>query len=108
MMNWVEVVVSILSGLVVCIPLAAQLVKTVRAAVQEKNWAPLMGIVLELMQQAEKMFEKGADRKAWVMASVEGAAASVNFNYDDAAKRKVSEMIDAICAAAKVVNGDAA
>lgn len=104
MMNWVEIVVSILSGLVVCIPLVVQLVNTVRAAVQEKNWAQLMNIVLDMMQQAEKMFESGADRKAWVMAGVESAALSVNYNYDDAAKRKVSEMIDAICAAAKVVN----
>lgn len=108
MTNWVEIVVSILSGLAVCIPLVVQLVNTVRAAVQEKNWAQLMNIVLELMEQAETMFEKGADRKAWVMAGVESAAISVNFNYDDAAKRKVSEMIDAICDAAKVVNGDAA
>lgn len=104
MMNWVEIVVSILSGLAVCIPLVVQLVDTVRAAVQEKNWAQLMNIVLDMMQQAEKMFESGADRKAWVMAGVESAALSVNYNYDDAAKRKVSEMIDAICAAAKVVN----
>lgn len=104
MMNWVEIVVSILSGLAVCIPLVVQLVTTVRAAVQEKNWAQLMDIVLDMMQQAEKMFESGADRKAWVMAGVESAALSVNYNYDDAAKRKVSEMIDAICAAAKVVN----
>lgn len=104
MMNWVEIVVSILSGLAVCIPLVVQLVNTVRAAVQEKNWAQLMDIVLDMMQQAEKMFESGADRKAWVMAGVESAALSVNYNYDDAAKRKVSEMIDAICAAAKVVN----
>lgn len=104
MMNWVEIVVSILSGLAVCIPLVVQLVNTVRAAVQEKNWAQLMNIVLDMMQQAEKMFESGADRKAWVMAGVESAALSVNYNYDDAARRKVSEMIDAICAAAKVVN----
>lgn len=104
MMNWVEIVISILSGLAVCIPLVVQLVNTVRAAVQEKNWAQLMDIVLDMMQQAEKMFESGADRKAWVMAGVESAALSVNYNYDDAAKRKVSEMIDAICAAAKVVN----
>lgn len=103
-MTWVEIIVSILSGLAVCIPLVVQLVNTVRAAVQEKNWAQLVSIVLDLMQQAEKMFESGADRKAWVMAGVESAAISVNFNYDDAARQKVDDMIDAICSAAKVVN----
>lgn len=108
MTNWVEIVVSILSGLVVCIPLVVKLVKTVSAAVQEKNWAQLMNIVLDLMKQAEKMFASGADRKAWVLAGVESAALSVNFNYDDAARQKVSDMIDAICSAAKVVNGEVA
>lgn len=104
MNNWVEIVVSVLSGLAVCIPLVVQLVNSVRAAVQEKNWAKLMEMVLEMMEQAEKMFKTGADRKAWVMAGVESAALSCNYNYDAAAKEKVSEMIDSICKAAKVVN----
>ena len=107
-MNWVEIVVSILSGLAVCIPLVVQLVKVVKSAVQEKNWAQLVSIVLDMMKQAETLFTEGAARKAWVMAGVESAAKSVNFNYDDAARQKVSDMIDAICAAAKVVNGKAA
>lgn len=104
MNNWVEIVVSVLSGLAVCIPLVVQLVNSVRAAVQEKNWAKLMEMVLEMMEQAEKMFKTGVDRKAWVMAGVESAALSCNYNYDAAAKEKVSEMIDSICKAAKVVN----
>lgn len=104
MNNWLEIVVSVLSGLAVCIPLVVQLVNSVRAAVQEKNWAKLMEMVLEMMEQAEKMFKTGADRKAWVMAGVESAALSCNYNYDAAAKEKVSEMIDSICKAAKVVN----
>lgn len=104
MNNWVEIIVSILSGLAVCIPLVVQLVNSVRAAVQEKNWAKLMEMVLEMMEQAEKMFKTGADRKSWVMAGVESAALICNYNYDAAAKEKVSAMIDSICAAAKVVN----
>ena len=32
-MNWVEIVVSILSGLAVCIPLVVQLVNVVRTSV---------------------------------------------------------------------------
>lgn len=40
------------------------------------------------------------------MAGVQSAAKSANFPYDDVAAQKVSEMIDAICAAAKVVNGE--
>lgn len=105
-LNWVEVIVSILSGLAVCIPLVVKLVQTVKAAVQEKNWSQIVAIVLDLMQQAEGLFAEGAARKAWVMAGVQSAAKSANYPYDEEAAQKVSDMIDAICAAAKVVNGE--
>ena len=48
----------------------------------------------------------GATKKAYVMASVESAAKSINYNYDEVAKQKVSDMIDAICATAKIVNAE--
>ena len=108
MSNWVEIVVSILSGLAVCIPLVVKLVNTVREAVKEKNWSQIVTIVLDLMKQAETLFAEGAARKAWVMAGVESAARSINYNYDEAAKQKVSDMIDAICATAKIVNAEVA
>ena len=103
-MSWVEIVVSILSGLAVCIPLVVQLVNVVRASVKEKNWSQIVAIVLDLMKQAETLFSEGAARKAWVMAGVESSAKSINYNYDEVAKQKVSDMIDAICATAKIVN----
>ena len=103
-MSWVDIVVSILSGLAVCIPLVVQLVNVVSASVKEKNWSQIVTIVLDLMKQAETLFAEGAARKAWVMAGVESAAKSINYNYDEVAKQKVSDMIDAICATAKIVN----
>ena len=105
-MSWVDIVVSILSGLAVCIPLVVQLVNVVRTSVKEKNWSQIVAIVLDLMKQAETLFAEGAARKAWVMAGVESAAKSINYNYDDVAKQKVSDMIDAICATAKIVNAE--
>ena len=107
-MSWVEIVVSILSGLAVCIPLVVKLVNVVRASVKEKNWSQIVTIVLDLMKQAETLFAEGAARKAWVMAGVESAAKSINYNYDEVAKQKVSDMIDAICATAKIVNAEEA
>ena len=103
-MSWVDIVVSILSGLAVCIPLVVQLVNVVSTYVKEKNWSQIVAIVLDLMKQAETLFAEGAARKAWVMAGVESAAKSINYNYDEVAKKKVSDMIDAICATAKIVN----
>ena len=105
-MSWVDIVVSILSGLAVCIPLVVQLVNVVRATVKEKNWSQIVAIVLDLMKQAETLLAEGAARKAWVMAGVESAAKSINYNYDEVAKQKVSDMIDAICATAKIVNAE--
>ena len=107
-MSWVDIVVSIMSGLAVCIPLVVQLVNVVRASVKEKNWSQIVAIVLDLMKEAETLFSEGAAKKAWVMAGVESAAKSINYNYDDVAKQKVSDMIDAICATAKIVNAEGA
>ena len=107
-MSWVDIVVSIMSGLAVCIPLVVKLVNVVSTYVKEKNWSQIVAIVLDLMKQAETLFAEGAARKAWVMAGVESAAKSINYNYDDVAKQKVSDMIDAICATAKIVNAEVA
>ena len=103
-MSWVDIVVSIMSGLAVCIPLVVKLVNVVSTYVKEKNWSQIVAIVLDLMKEAETLFSDGATKKAYVMASVESAAKSINYNYDEVAKQKVSDMIDAICATAKVVN----
>ena len=107
-MSWVDIVVSIMSGLAVCIPLVVQLVNVVRASVKEKNWSQIVAIVLDLMKEAETLFSEGAAKKAWVMSGVESAAKSINYNYDEVAKQKVSDMIDAICATAKIVNAEGA
>ena len=107
-MSWVDIVVSIMSGLAVCIPLVVKLVNVVSTYVKEKNWSQIVAIVLDLMKEAETLFSDGATKKAYVMASVESAAKSINYNYDEAAKQKVSDMIDAICATAKIVNAEGA
>ena len=105
-MSWVEIVVSIMRGLAVCIPMDVKLVNVVSTYVKEKNWSQIVAIVLDLMKEAETLFSDGATKKAYVMASVESAAKSINYNDDYVAKQKVSDMIDAICATAKVVNAE--
>ena len=107
-MSWVDIVVNIMSGLAVCIPLVVKLVNVVSTYVKEKNWSQIVAIVLDLMKEAETLFSDGATKKAYVMASVESAAKSINYNYDEVAKQKVSDMIDAICATAKIVNAEVA
>lgn len=100
-MNWVETVVSILSGLVIMVPLVANLVKYITEAVKERNWQKLVNLVLDLMVQAEDKLEEGADRKEWVLAMVKASADSINFDVDIEA---VGKLIDDLCAMSKKVN----
>lgn len=103
-MDWVKIIVSILSGLAVCIPLVVKLVSVVQTAIKEKNWAKLMKLVIDLMTEAERKFSEGAAKKAWVMGELEAAAKSIDYPYDDTAKASVSKMIDDIIAASKELN----
>ncbi|MCD7768660.1 MAG: hypothetical protein LUH36_00860 [Oscillospiraceae bacterium] len=104
-MEWVRYVVAILSGLAAAIPLAAQLVKYVKAAVREKNWGSLLSLVMELMAEAESKFGTGAERKEWVLMMVKASADSINYDIDMDA---IGEMIDALCDMSKEVNAPAA
>ena len=97
----VNLIVAILAGLATCIPLAYNLVKYVKKAAQEKNWNALLGLVMELMEQAEKKFADGATRKEWVMAMVQTSAEYVQYPMDVQA---LSNMIDQLTNLTKNVN----
>lgn len=97
----ISIIVAILTGLAACIPLAAKLVQYVRQATQEKNWGPLLGLVVDLMEEAEAKFGDGATRKEWVLAMVQTSAEYVSYPMDTEA---LSNMIDALCDLANVVN----
>ena len=98
----VQLIVAILTGLATCIPLAVKLVEYVKTATKEKNWANLLGLVMSLMEQAEKKFDDGATRKEWVMAMVKASADTVNYDLD---MDKISDLIDSLCDMSKIVNG---
>ena len=97
----VSIVVAVLTGLAAAIPLAVKLYQAVKAAVQEKNWTRLLGLVVDLMEEAETKFADGATRKEWVMAMVQTSAEYINYPVDTEA---LSEMIDALCDMTKIVN----
>lgn len=97
----VNLVVAVLTGLAACVPLAVKLVQYVKKATQEKNWGALLGLVVDLMEEAEVKFSDGAARKEWVMAMVQTSAEYINYPLDTEA---LSELIDALCDMTKVVN----
>lgn len=97
----INVIVAVLAGLATCIPLVLKLVQYVKKAAQEKNWNALLGLVMKLMEQAEKKFEDGATRKEWVMAMVQTSAEYINYPVDVQA---LSDLIDQLCNLTKKVN----
>ena len=97
----IQIIVSILTGLAACIPLAIKLVQYVQKAAQEKNWGAFLGLAVDLIQEAEQKFNDGATRKEWVMAMVQASAEYINYPVDSDA---LSELIDALVSMTKVVN----
>lgn len=101
--DWVNLVVSVLSGLVVCVPLVVKLVQFIQTAVKEKNWSSLMQLVLKLMTEAEKNYATGAERKAYVIGAIKAMESTLNYDVDE---KVIGDMIDSIVEASKVINAE--
>lgn len=99
----VGIIVAVLAGLATCIPLVLKLVQYVKKAIQEKNWAGLLDLVMKLIAQAEEKFKDGATRKEWVMAMVQTSAEYISYPLDTQA---LSEMIDELVKLTNKVNVD--
>lgn len=97
----VSLVVAVLSGLAACIPLAVKLVQYVQKAAEEKNWGQLLGLLVDLMEEAEQKFSEGATRKEWVMAMVQTSAEYIAYPMDTQA---LSDLIDSLIAMTKAIN----
>ena len=95
MENVINIIISVLSGLTVCIPLVVQLVKYVKAAIKERKWTKVMELVLNLMTEAERNYATGAEKKEYVMNSIESIRDVLDYEVD---MNAISEMIDAIVA----------
>jgi len=102
---WIQAIISILSGIAILVPLIVKLVQYVQANAKEKNWSSLMVLVMNLMAQAEQMFDKGADKKEWVINELKAVASTLNYEIE---WNVVSEMIDKICDVSKEINVEVA
>lgn len=101
MENWINLVVSVLSGLIVLIPMVYKLIEFVQKATKEKNWVELLRLVSGFMAEAEQMFQTGVERKDYVLMAVKASANTVNYDID---MDVVSKMIDDLCELSKLVN----
>lgn len=103
-MEWVNLILSNLTGIAAVITLVITLVKYVQKAVKEKNWPQVVQMVSNYMERAETMFEFGADRKEWVLAMVKLSADTVKYEID---MEEIGGLIDNLCTMSKVVNAPA-
>lgn len=99
-----ELLVSVLSGLATVIPVVYALYRMMKKYVQEKNWAKVVAMVLELCAEAEKLLEDGAKKKEWVLNALQASAAQTGYVLDAASLEEVSKMIDEIIAASRIIN----
>lgn len=97
----VNVLISILSGIATTIPLIIALVKYIQKAIKEKNWSVVLNLIMTYMEEAEKQYETGAEKKQYVLAMIKASANEVNYDIDMEA---VSKLIDDLCSMSKKVN----
>lgn len=98
---WIQAIISILSGIAILVPLVVKLIEYVKKNAKEKNWSSMLVLVMNLMSQAETMFDKGADKKEWVINELKAVASTLNYEID---WDVVGEMIDKICDVSKEIN----
>ena len=98
---WIQAIISILSGIAVLVPLMIKLVQFIQANTREKNWNQMLKLVMNLMTEAEDKFDRGADKKEWVMGELQAMAGTLNYDID---WDVVSDMIDKICDVSKELN----
>lgn len=101
---WIQIGISILSGIVVAIPLIIKLVEVVKNATKSKNWNLLIKMAIDYMKEAEKNIKSGAERKEWVINMVIASAININYPLTDEDIQKIEDLIDAICDASKIIN----
>lgn len=101
--NWIEAIISILSGLAVCIPLVIKVYDVVKESVKNKNWNMLIGLILDQMKIAQTQFAKGYERKEYVMNMLLDLATKANYPLEEEDIAKISNMIDDMCDMANVV-----
>ena len=94
-MEWLQLIASIVAGLITAIPLAIKLVEYVKKAVKEKNWGKVLDMVMKYMETAEEKFDNGADRKEWVLAMVKASADTVDYDINMEDLCKMSKKVNA-------------
>lgn len=103
-MNYVQLIVLICAALAALIPLGVKLYKTSEELIREKNWPKLVAALSKYMEEAEHLFEEGAQKKEWVLTMIRATAENINYELTEQDMQNLSELIDILCDMTKVVN----
>lgn len=103
-MNYIQLVVSVCAALAILIPLGVKLYRTSEQLIHQKNWPRLVAAVSKYMEEAERLFSEGADKKAWVLTMIQSTADQLDYILTAEDMNKLSELIDILCDMSKVVN----
>ena len=100
-MEWLELIIAIISGIATCIPLVIKLVGYVKALAKEKNWGKLVVIVSNFMAEAETLYPDGTSKKDYVINSVLAIAKTIDYPIDE---EMLGELIDNLAKLTNKVN----
>ncbi len=104
--NYIQLIVLVFAALAVLIPLGVKLYRTSRDLVREKNWPRLVAALSKYMEEAERLFEEGADRKVWVLSMIQSTAGQLDYTLTETDMKNLGDLIDTLIEMTKVVNVD--
>lgn len=87
--DWITLIVSIASSIVIMLPLVVSLVKHVKLLAKEKNWASFLRLLNTYIVKAEENFENGADKEEWVVSMIMASANVIHFDIDENELREI-------------------
>ena len=102
--DWITLIVSIASSIVIMLPLVVSLVKHVKLLAKEKNWAGFLVLLNTYIIRAEENFETGADKEEWVVSMIMASADIIQFDIDEAALREIIRNIIEVTNNVNVLN----
>lgn len=102
--DWITLIVSIASSIVIMLPLVVSLVKHVKLLAKEKNWAGFLVLLNTYIMRAEENFETGADKEEWVVSMIMASADIIQFDIDEAALREIIRNIIEVTNNVNVLN----
>lgn len=100
----IKLVLQCIITLSAVIPLIMALIRYVNKYRSKSGWDKLVQLVMDLCVQAENNFEKGSDKKNWVISMVQKLSSSIDYDISNDDLKKIELLIDDIIETANDIN----